>query len=112
MKKQLYVALEVDFMLALGLGDPYAESCIDIISSLRGYPLVTPSVLQEMQDQLELFAGKPEGRIPKLAMSLLCNANILTPPLTPIEHGIAERVAIKLLDAKLCFSCQTALVIL
>lgn len=108
---RLYVALEVDFLVALALGEENTNAALDTIVRLRGTPLVTPSVLQELA--LQATSQKDEAlRGPaKVALSLISSRHMLMPELTPKDHAIADLTARKLVARGLRSDYQSSLIL-
>lgn len=107
---KLWVALEVDFLLGLALGEEHCQQAIDTIQRLRGHPVVTPSVLQELADQAKNNQDRATN-LAKVALSQLNHWGILQDDLDARRHGIVDITARKLQGAGLCEDYQSALIL-
>jgi rRNA-processing protein FCF1 len=108
--KKLFIALDTDFLLALSTSEDSAQQAIDQICQMRGYPIVTPSVMQELADIMQ-HNDNGYGEIAKNALTQLNTWNILVVDMQPMDHCIADQVASRLLDVNLCVDRQSGLIL-
>lgn len=107
----LTFALETDFLIALAMGEENAQGAIDLIMKLRGYPVVTPSVVQELCDQA-LYQEKDALRNPaQRAFRELTTWGIIRPSLEPKDHAIADIVAQRLVAQRLAPNYHRGLIL-
>lgn len=103
-------ALEADFLIALAAGSDSAECAVDLFCKAGGRPIVSPSVLQELQDMAERQEPASDRYYAKLALANLSNWGFLLAGLNDLDHQIAVINANKLVERKHCHDYQTALV--
>lgn len=108
---KLYVALEVDFILALVMGEDFCLAAIDTITSRRGFPLVTPCVLQELKLEAKENPDEALRGVAQKAINQLSTLNILTPSMDNTQRDLAEILAKKLVNAGIFDCYQSALAI-
>jgi hypothetical protein len=104
----LYIALKPDFLLAVAQGVDSALGAMDVIMRLRGYPMASPSTLQELQDIAENAPDAEDRRLAAMTIRELPTWGVLTPPIECVDHGIAGIVAQRMVDNGLCQDFQSA----
>jgi hypothetical protein len=90
-------AVDSSVLLALADGDEVAEASVDWLLGANIYPVVTPTVLQE----LELARSLPAIGLQPLAEAALRNIPVwgfFAPNLSSIDHGIAGVTGRKLIE--------------
>jgi rRNA-processing protein FCF1 len=93
--KRRFASLDTSFLLALAEGEEDCEAVIDWLGRINVYPLVTPTVIQELMDIEEQDREAcPTAKAAKEGISVW---GILDAPLSPTDHGIAEIIASKLI---------------
>lgn len=91
-----FAALDTGFLLSLAVGEEKCETVIDWLSRNHIYPLVTGTVLQELDD-IEQEDNDPFNR--QNAQRVLQNIStwgFLEVPLTPVENGVAKIIGANL----------------
>jgi hypothetical protein len=106
----LFIALEVDFLLALAQGANSAEWAVDLFMQAGGRPMVTPSAMQELQDIADNHSHPAQKHYGKLALSMLPTWGFLQPGFEDLDHQIVVISANKLLDRDFCPDLQSAMV--
>ncbi len=107
----LAVALETDFLLALALGEENALEAMETIKRLRGYPMASPSVLQELADQVNHQQDEALRNPAQIALKAVATWGVITPSLAGEQHAICDINAQKLVAQKLAPSYQTGLIL-
>jgi|ERR1043166_3237512 hypothetical protein len=93
-----FAAVDSHFLAALEAYDDDAAEICDGLQLLQLHLLVTPTVLQEIADT-ERNSTDPDARV--AAAAILKDYRgwlILDPPLTPVQNGVAEIMAKKLIE--------------
>ncbi len=93
-----FAAIDTDVLLALTAGDEECQEAIDGLSRAGFYCIVTETQLQELADichhegdqSIQTHAGK--------TLQGITNFGFITPSLTSVQMGVAERVAQKLVE--------------
>ena len=101
MPKQKFAALDTGFLLALAAGDGHCEAVVDWLGGANLYALVTPTVLQEIDD---IERCEPQPDIQDLARRVrerLATWGFLKLPMSPVQHGIARAIALKLIEKRI-----------
>lgn len=102
------VALETDFLIALAKGADSAAWAVDLFCKAGGRPMVTPSVLQELQDQVDNHQVPDERDAAAIALANLTNWGVLQMGFADLEHQIIVITANKLVGQSHCDDFQTA----
>jgi|GEM_PF-3699963 len=106
-----YVSLETDFILALEMGEDFALSAIDAMSGGRGFPLIVPSVIQELTWMSKNHPEESFKGVAEKALRNLANHHILSPSLDSTMLAVAEITAKRLVNAGVYECLQSATVI-
>jgi hypothetical protein len=93
-----FAAVDVGVLLAIEAGDEEAESSIDSLRRRGFYFLVTETPLQELSDLCN-DSGSEVASHAKNTLVQITNWGFLTPPLSAVQMGIAERVANTLVES-------------
>jgi hypothetical protein len=97
-----YAALDTSFLLALAIGEGDCEQVIDWLHGHNSYPLVTPTVLQELWEIFRSDKAKENRDAAGQALASFSTWGVLTAPQDPLENGIAELTAEALLSGSHC----------
>jgi hypothetical protein len=111
MKPQPFVALETDFVLALGCGVDSALMAFDLASQLGCFPVVPPSVIRELED---IARNQTSPGVRALASDVLFQMNnwcVLAPPIEGPYQGVVGILAQRLLHDGFCHDSQTATIL-
>jgi hypothetical protein len=106
-----WIALEVDFLLSLQLGEENSAAAIDAITRFGGFPLATPSVLQELADQAKNGKDEALRLVAEKTLKSMATWHVLMPSLEWKDNALADAAAKKLLERGLCSSYQRALIL-
>jgi hypothetical protein len=93
-----FAALDTPFLLALAGGDPDCEEIIDWLSRNNVYPLITGTVLQELEDAEREDSDPFVKQNAETALLNLATWAILDVALSPTDNGIAKIVAGKFVE--------------
>jgi len=88
-----FAALDSNVLLALGAGDDQCAEVIDGLGQFGFFFIVTETALQELSDIIENDPDDESRRHAQNAINNVTNWGFLTPSLTSIQMGVAERVA-------------------
>ena len=100
-----FAALDTQFLLDLENGDANCAEAVDILNQWGFYFIVTGTVLQELED----IACEEESQIAGHARDTLksiTNWSFITPELPSVQNGVAEIVALRLIERQLLPSAQ------
>lgn len=108
---KLYVAVDVDFVLALTGGEDFCAEAVDIVTKLGGHVFVTPSVLLELEDQRLNQVEAAFRNLAEKALKGLNHFGIHLAELDDVDTGIAKSLAQKLLEKGYCEDPQCAMIL-
>lgn len=92
-----FAALDTGFLLCLAVGDESCEAVIDWLSHNHIYPLVTGTVLQELDD-IEREDDDPFNNANAVRVKeSIATWGFLEIPLTPVENGVCKIIGANLI---------------
>jgi hypothetical protein len=103
---KLFIALDADTLLAIAQGADKAEGAIDVITTLRGFPVVTPSVLQELQDAAENDSVPEDRHWAQLALTSLTTWGMVSTELDQVQRDIVEITTSKIVGNADLLDCR------
>ncbi len=93
------------------MGEENATASLDVLSKIGGFPLATPSVLQELADQSKNGKDEALRGVAIKTLRSLATWNVLMPSLEWKQHALADSAARKMVEKGLCTSYQRALIL-
>jgi len=93
-----FAAVDTGVLLALEAGDEECQEAIDRLSNVGFYFIVTETVLQELADIAQNDSDSENRSHAHNTLIQMTNFGFLAPSLTPVQMGVAEQLAQKLLE--------------